>query len=310
MRVLVTGNFGFIGCHLVKALTKRGYEVIGVDIVPRSQVIDKAHFFKVDIRNYSKLSEVVKRVDLVVHLAALTDAYESLKKPEVYHDVNVSGTLNVLRLSHSLKIEKFVFISSAAVYGEACHLPIDEEHPLRPINPYGATKVACEAYVRAFHCSYNLPAVILRIFNVYGPGQKRTYAGVISEFVKRALLGKTLVIYGDGRQTRDFVYISDVIEAIIKALESDLDFGVFNIGTGKPVTINELAELIKNLTNRNELPITYEERRRGDVYQSYADVRRAKKILGWEAKVKLKEGLRKTIEWYMRTSRSSNSLLS
>jgi len=297
MRVLVTGGSGFIGSHLVKALVEEGYDVVVVDIKVPNCSIEGVKFLKLDIRNYPALRKAIKSVELIVHLAALIDAHESVIRPNLYHEINVNGTLNILRLCKDLKIRKLIFTSSAAVYGEARYLPIDEEHSLNPLTPYGATKVACEAYISAFHSSYGISAIILRVFNAYGPKQLGTYAGVISNFIKRALSNKPLIIYGDGKQTRDFVYVSDVVKAIIKALKSNVDFGVFNVGSGKPTSINELAELIKELTNR-ELKIVHENDRIGDVRHSYANIKRIKEVLEWVAEVELREGLRKTIEWY------------
>ena len=281
----------------MKALVEEGYDVVVVDIKVPNCSIEGVKFLKLDIRNYPALRKAIKSVELIVHLAALIDAHESVIRPNLYHEINVNGTLNILRLCKDLKIRKLIFTSSAAVYGEARYLPIDEEHSLNPLTPYGATKVACEAYISAFHSSYGISAIILRVFNAYGPKQLGTYAGVISNFIKRALSNKPLIIYGDGKQTRDFVYVSDVVKAIIKALKSNVDFGVFNVGSGKPTSINELAELIKELTNR-ELKIVHENDRIGDVRHSYANIKRIKEVLEWVAEVELREGLRKTIEWY------------
>jgi len=298
MRVLVTGGFGFIGSHLVETLNSRGYETTVVDITSHGYQTKEIQFLNIDIRDYTRLRNSIKKVDFIVHLAALINAHESVQVPKLYHDVNVNGTLSLLKLCRDFKVEKLVFASSAAVYGEAQYLPINEDHPLRPLNPYGATKVACEAYISAFHFSYGIPAIILRVFNTYGPKQSGAYVGVISKFIKRALLGKQLIVYGDGRQTRDFIYVSDVVEAIMRALESDLEFGIFNVGTGKATSINELAELVKRLTNNKTLPVVHEGERSGDIRHSCADIRRARKLLKWAAKVQLKEGLRKTIKWY------------
>jgi len=297
MRVLVTGASGFIGSHVVEALTSRGHEVVAIDIAPYSNPPEGVQFLRLDIRDHLRLHNVIGKVSSIVHLAALINAYESIKVPDLYHDVNVNGTLSLLKFSQDLRVEKFVFASSAAVYGEPQYLPIDEKHPLRPLNPYGATKVACEAYISAFHFTYDIPAIILRIFNAYGPRQTGAYAGVISKFIKRALSGESLIIYGDGEQTRDFIYVDDVVGAIVEALESDLNFGIFNIGTGKATSINELAELIRKLTNRN-VPVIHEKERPGDIRHSHASIKAAEKVLKWAPKIELEEGLRITIRWY------------
>ena len=198
MKALVTGSSGFIGSHIVETLVKNSYEVVAVDVVQNNSLPNKVTFYELDIRDYTELYKAIKGVDLVIHLAALINARESIENPDLYHNVNVGGTLNILKLCRDLNVKKLIFASSAAVYGEPQYLPIDEKHPLRPLNPYGATKVACEAYISAFHSLYKIPTVILRIFNVYGPKQLEAHTGVISNFIKRALSGESLIIYGDG----------------------------------------------------------------------------------------------------------------
>ena len=298
MRVVVTGGSGFIGSHVVEALHRRGCEVVSVDLNASQYAPEGVEALRLDVRDEAALREVLREVDAVVHLAALVDARESLYEPSRYHDVNVGGTLALLKACRDAGVGRVVLASSAAVYGNPARVPVSEDHPLRPLNPYGATKVACEAYASAFHHSYGLPVVILRIFNAYGPRQTRAYAGVVSIFVRNALMGRPLVIYGDGEQTRDFIYVSDVVRAIVAAVESGVEFGVFNVGTGRQTSVNELARLVLELTGRPDLQVVHREGVPGDVRHSCADVTRIARELGWRAEVGLREGLRRTIEWY------------
>ncbi|HDI74324.1 MAG: nucleoside-diphosphate sugar epimerase [Thermoprotei archaeon] len=301
MRVLVTGACGFIGSWLCEELVKRGYKVRALDVrEPPEYLKDlKLEFFKVDISR-EPLDLVVRNVDCVVHLAALISAEESVVVPRRYHEVNVSGMLNLLMAMERQYVKKIVFASSAAVYGEPIQLPIEENHPLRPKNPYGATKVACEAYIHAFSYSYDLRGVILRLFNVYGPRQSGEYAGVISIFISRALRDQPLIIHGDGNQVRDFIYIRDVVSAIVKAIERDFDLPVvvMNIGTGNPTKIIDLARLVLKLTNKENLLIQYEKPRPGDIKESYASIDLAKDFLKWKPKTSLEKGLVSTIKWF------------
>ncbi|MEM2217928.1 MAG: NAD-dependent epimerase/dehydratase family protein, partial [Thermofilaceae archaeon] len=214
MQVLVTGGAGFIGSHLVRRLTAEGFQVTVLDNLSSGNLgnlscfSEKVNFVEGDVRNPDVVEESANGAEAIVHLAALIDVAESIKKPRLYVDVNVSGTLNVLEAAK--KAEVFVFASSAAVYGEPLSLPIEELHPLAPLSPYGATKVAGEALVQAYARIRGFRPVILRIFNVYGPKQSKAYADVVLEFTKRVLKDEPPIIYGDGEQTRDFIYVDDV----------------------------------------------------------------------------------------------------
>ena len=260
MRVLVTGGAGFIGSHLVKALVSRGFSVRVLDDLSRGSlrsldpVLDSIEFVRGDVRDGGVVAGLVRGVDVVVHLAALVDAFESLGNPRLYSDVNVGGTLNLCMASGNVKT--FVYASSAAVYGEPVEVPIREDHPLNPINPYGASKVASEAYVKAYSNIHGYRPVILRIFNVYRPGQTKSYAGVIEEFRRRLTSGKPLLIHGDGLQKRDFISVWDVVEAVVKAIEVEEEQGVYNIRSGKAVTIRELAELMARIAGRKDVEIS------------------------------------------------------
>ena len=304
MRVLVTGALGFIGHHLCLHLADRGFEVYGVDNMFRGdegrvRLLREQGVYTtaIDVRNLEALTSYMLRVkpDAVVHLAALISTDESFEKPLLYEDVNIRGTISVVLASNRAGVQRLVYVSSAAVYGEPRYLPIDEEHPTNPISPYGATKLAGEHLSRTLF-EGERHVVILRPFNVYGPGQSREYAGVVAKFLERLARGEPPVIYGDGRQSRDFVYVADVVEALERALEVEVDGNaVVNVGTGRPVTINELAYRMIRIAGADVKPI-YAPPRRGDIRHSYASISRAVSLLRWRPRVSLEEGLEETIK--------------
>ncbi len=303
LRVLVTGALGFIGHRLCKHLVKQSFEVFGVDNLSRGRA-ERVQLLRecgvsvglIDVRDYEALTDFMARVkpDAVVHLAALISVEESFKKPLLYEDVNVRGTITTVLASNKAGVQRFIYVSSAAVYGDPRYLPIDESHPTEPLSPYGATKLAGEYFSKTLFRG-DRRVLILRLFNVYGPGQNPEYAGVIARFMERLAAGKPPVIYGDGEQTRDFIHIDDVVRAIERALAVELNEHVtLNIGTGRPTTINELAHRMIRAFNINTKPI-YAPPREGDIRHSYADVTKAKKLLGWEPTVGLDEGLKQLI---------------
>ncbi len=303
MRVLVTGALGFIGHHLSIALAERGYNVLGVDNLSRGLreriPLLESHGVGVevaDVRDEARMLELMKsfKPDAVVHLAALINVEESFEKPRLYEDVNAGGTITVTVAAVRAGAERLVYASSAAVYGNPRRLPIDEEHPLNPLSPYGVSKLAGEHYVRTL---FNGPRgyLVLRLFNVYGPGQNPEYAGVIARFAERLAKGLPPVIYGDGEQTRDFIHVEDVVEAFIRSLEvPDPLNTVINIGTGRPVTVNRLARIMIELSGVETTP-TYAPPRRGDIRHSYADISKAKRLLKWSPRIPLEEGLKTVI---------------
>lgn len=297
--ILVTGGAGFIGSHLVKELVKSGYSVRVLDNLSNGSlenirdVLGSIEFIKGDIRDKNVVEGALKGVDAVVHLAALIDVAESVEKPELYLDVNVNGTFNVARASR--KVSAFIFASTCAVYGEPVRIPIGEDHPLSPKSPYAATKIAGEAFVQAYGNLYGYRPVILRLFNVYGPRQSKAYAGVITEFVKRATIGEPPIIFGDGEQTRDFVHVRDVAKAIIKALETNNASGIYNIGSGVAITINDLAHLILKLAGKENIEPRHGPPRPGDIKHSQANINRAKMELGYNPSVSLEEGIKEIL---------------
>ena len=297
----MTGGAGFIGHHVVGRLVKRGYDVVVLDNLSRARDENVSFLRGLNVKvivgdvlgDLSKVFEPF-RPDAVIHAAALINVEESFSNPVLYNRVNVEGTLRLLEksLRHNCY---FLFLSSAAVYGNPKYLPIDEDHPTRPLSPYGVSKLAAELYVKVYsRCG--LKASIFRLFNVYGSGQNPEYAGVITKFIERIKLGKPLVIYGDGKQTRDFINVRDVVEAIVIALEKKVE-GVFNIGCGRPVSVIDLAKLLSELVGRR-LDIVFEVSRRGDIRHSYANINRAVKVLGWKPRISLEEGLLRLLKYY------------
>ena len=302
--VLVTGGAGFIGSHLVDRLVCCGYGVRVIDDLSSGKLENirghvesgKVEFVEGDIRDVSVVERCVKDVDVAVHLAALISVPFSVEHPKVTFDVNVTGTLNLLRACAEAKVERFVFASSCAVYGEPEYLPVDEEHPTNPISPYAESKLAAEQYCLGFNERELLSAVVLRFFNVYGVGQAvNDYSGVITKFIERCREGLPLVVYGDGTQTRDFVNVSNVVDAILLAMEKNGAEGeIFNVGFGRAVSVQELAETVLE-TAGVDLEIRHDKPRLGDIKHSYADVSKAEKLLGYRPTVSLKAGLLKLL---------------
>jgi UDP-glucose 4-epimerase len=301
-RVLVTGGAGFIGSHIVERLLKQDLEVLVLDDLSGGKIenikqhigMENFRFVRGDIRDYHLVEELVKDMDAVFHLAALINVPESIKNPELTDDVNVGGTLSLLRAVVDSNVKRFVYASSCAVYGEADSLPVKEDFPLKPISPYGVSKVAAESYVRVFQRIYGLETVCLRFFNVYGSRQAYSdYSGVITQFFNRVSSNLHLVIFGDGEQTRDFVHVQDVVEANMLALRAEQIGGeTFNIGTGMAVTINQLADMLLEVTNRTDLKMTHSGPRKGEIKHSVADILKAKMKLHYYPKVSLKNGLK------------------
>ncbi len=296
--IVVTGGAGFIGSHIAWELSKDN-DVVVIDNLQtgsRENAPPAARFVKTDVRDEG-IERLVKEADYVFHEAAVVSVVESFKDPIGTEDVNVSGTLRILKamLEGSGKL---VFASSAAVYGDNPNLPLKETERPRPLSPYGVTKVAVEHYLRVYNEIYGLPTVSLRYFNVFGPRQGfNQYAGVISIFINHALEGDPLVIYGDGLQTRDFIYVKDVVKANLLVAESRRANGrTFNVGRGESVSVIKLANVIKELTGSTS-NIVFDKPRPGDIRHSLADIRELRS-LGFEPEWDLRRGLERTIEWY------------
>jgi len=303
----VTGGAGFIGSHTVDRLLAEGLEVVVLDDLRRGQMENISQhvgernfrFVRGDVRDSSLVRDSVRDVDSVVHLAALISVPESIKDPNLTNDVNVNGTLNLLKACVDFGIERFVYASSCAVYGNVESLPIKEECPARPESPYGVSKLVAENYVRTYHEDFGLETVCLRYFNVYGPRQVYSdYSGVITQFLSRLARNLPLVIFGGGEQTRDFVYVHDIVEANVLALKCEgvrLAGEIFNIGTGVATSINQLANALLEVTNKTRLKIMHSEAREGDIRHSVADTSKARDKLGYKPIVLLKDGLGKLL---------------
>ncbi|MDW8021886.1 MAG: NAD-dependent epimerase/dehydratase family protein [Nitrososphaerota archaeon] len=304
MRFLVTGAAGFIGHHLCAALLDRGFEVWGLDDLSRG--VEKRirglkklglEFIMLDIRDRVGLVDAVSKIspDVVIHLAALTSVDESFRKPGLYRAVNAGGTENVVLAANEAGAWRLIYAGSAAVYGDPIELPIREDHPARPLSPYGETKLEGEK-IALTRFRGDGGAISLRLFNVYGWGQNPEYAGVITKFIERVRSGQPPIIFGDGEQTRDFVHVRDVAEAVARASEAEISGSeIFNIGSGKWIRIRDLARMVASLFGRDLEPV-YAGPRPGDIRRSYADISKAEKILSWSPKIGLEEGLSNLIK--------------
>lgn len=297
---LVTGGAGFIGSHLVDRLVKEGYSVKVIDDLSTGVLANiaghvesgKVEFLKGDIRDPALIKKAVDDVDVVAHLAALTSVPFSMKNPDLVYDVNVTGSLNLIFTAAEAGVERFVFASSCAVFGDTTILPVNESAEFKPISPYAESKLAIERCLRGLGSRGVLDSVILRFFNVFGPRQGLSeYSGVITKFMGCCRSGQPLVVYGDGSQTRDFVNVADIVDGIYGALSvKGVEGEVFNIGSSKPTSVNELAKVILDLTGSG-VGVRYEPARLGDIKESYADIDKAKRLLGFQPKVTLREGL-------------------
>jgi UDP-glucose 4-epimerase len=303
MRVLVTGGAGFIGSHTVDLLLEADAEVWVLDDISTGSLRNlkllksnpRFHFRRGTVTQYRVLKSLSGKVEGVIHLAALVSPYLSLKKPEAVNAVNVSGTLNVLRAAVKNKLQRVVFASSSSVYGDQRALPISEKNPLQPVTPYGVSKLAAEKYCSAFYRAFGLSTISLRYFNVYGERQSANpYSGVIAIFAKRFLRGRRPIIFGDGKQTRDFVHVSDVAQVNVQALRAKKGLGdAFNIGTGKATTINHLCSTMARLYGKSNIHPVRANVRSGDIRGSYATIVRARTTLGFYPTVDLNHGLRR-----------------
>jgi len=299
-RVLVTGGAGFIGSHLVNSLVREGFEVVVLDNFFSGRLenlshIDKHDFCLIrgDVRNKSDLRKALRNVAFVFHLAAIVNVPFSIENPLLVNEVNVDGTLNVLEESLKSGVERLVYASSCAVYGDPLRVPIDESHPTMPLSPYGVSKLVAEHYCRVFYEVYGLETVCLRLFNVYGSRQgSGPYAGVISRFINLLRGGKSPVIFGDGNQTRDFVYVEDVVNACLLALKSEACIGEFvNVGSGVETSINELAEILIEFFGLSGVEPKHARPRVGDINRSCASLEKARSLLGYSPRFSLESGL-------------------
>jgi len=301
-KVIVTGGAGFIGSHLTERLVEQGYQVIILDNLATGkkenikELIAKnaVEFVQGSVTDLPLLKELFQGARYIFHLAALPSVPRSIENPLDCHQVNVTGTLNVLLAARENGARKVIYASSSSVYGDTPTLPKEEGMFPHPLSPYAAAKLAGEYYCQVFNEAYKLPTVCLRYFNVYGPRQDANsqYAAVIPRFIKGVHEGNSPLIFGDGEQTRDFTFVKDAVEATFLAAESNAR-GVFNIAGGQSITINELTELIIKLVGNKVKPV-YQEPRPGDVRHSLADISRAR-AFGYEPKYSLEVGLGETV---------------
>jgi UDP-glucose 4-epimerase len=310
--VLVTGGAGFIGSHTVDRLVVEGCRVVVVDDFSSGKPENLAHWsndprveiITASIANgiFAPLAAVTKRhgpIERIVHLAAQVSVTQSIQDPLDDVRINYAGTVHVLEYARCSGVKKVVFASSSAVYGDNIDLPVLESAKQSPVSPYGVDKLGAELFLNYYCAVHGVPTTALRFFNVYGPRQDASspYSGVISIFATRAIAGDTLNIYGDGEQTRDFIFVGDVARAVVTAcLSKTTDGAIINIGTGREITINELAHEIIALC-QSPSAIAYRAARPGDILRSVASTERAAQLLGFRSAVALRDGLRQTLNW-------------
>lgn len=305
MSVLITGGAGFIGSHLAERLVSGGVETVVFDDFSTGSEHNFSDFVgkhslrlvRGDVRNPRALKDCLNGIDTVVHLAGITSVSRSIQNPRECVEVNVGGTSNILRASVASGVNRFLYASSSAVYGNPNTLPIDEDHPLQAMSPYAASKISGEDLCRAYDGINDMETVCLRLFNVYGARQsKNGYANVIANFLEKINMSSPPLIYGDGEQTRDFIHVSDVVEALTSIIQSHEARGTYNIGTGRRVTINYLAETILKLSNEPQWRLLHGPSRPGEVRHSEADIGRLKDRFGFVPRIQLEHGLFEMIE--------------
>jgi len=304
VKFFVTGGAGFIGRSLVNFLLSLGHQVTIFDNFQNSSkekisfLLEKgANFVEGDITNYNDIQSSLNNFDFVIHLAAQIDVKKSVLDPHQTFEINVAGTINLLKVCILNNIKNFIAASSAAVYGESENLPITEKSKILPISPYGESKTEMEKQIQQHANQNNLNCICLRLFNIYGKGQTDTYAAVITKFKTNIEKNQPLTIFGDGSNTRDFIYIDDVIQAFQRAIEKiDGKRGkCYNIGSGKSTSIKELANLMLSITGKN-LEIRYTDPREGDIIHSQTSIVLAKNDLEFSPKISLEDGLRRLFD--------------
>ena len=300
MHVLITGGAGFLGAPLANRLVGQGHSVRVLDDLSagdRDRLDRRVAFTRGDTRDIPKLWTLLRGVDCVYHLAARVSVPESVLYPVEYNAVNVGGTVALMTAVRDAQVKRVVLASSGAVYGEQPEQPVAEDAVVRPQTPYAVSKMAAEQYVLAIGALWGIATVILRVFNAYGPGQPLppAHAPVIPQFLKQALGGGSLVVYGDGEQTRDFVYISDAVDALQAAASAgDVDRCVLNVGSGQEMSINDLVEKVGQVTGRS-LHVLHSSAESGGVSRLVADLRLSREKLSFRPRVSLEEGLRRIL---------------
>jgi len=306
MRYLVTGGAGFIGSHIVEELVRRNHSVVVLDDLSTGREqnlasVDSRIDFRIgSVTEPESVQSASQGVDYVIHLAARTSVPDSVENPAATHLVNIDGTLNVLLSARDCGVKRFVFAASSAVYGEPSFLPLAESLAPDPISPYGLSKFVGELYGQLFTRTYGLESASVRFFNVFGPRQdpRSPYSGVLSRFMLAMQRGEPLIIYGDGEQSRDFIYVDDIVDITLKLCEVKEAAGlVFNGGTGQRISLNQVSEFLAQITGR-AVRREHLEPRKGDIRDSQADISLSRRVLGFEPRYSFPEGLKRTWDWY------------
>jgi nucleoside-diphosphate-sugar epimerase len=305
--VLVTGGAGFIGSHLAATLAANGARVRVIDDLSTGhrenleEINGEIDFIEASLADEAATRRALEGVELVFHEAAIPSVPRSVDNPRETHRACVEATFSLLLSARERGVRRMVYAASSSAYGDQPTLPKTEEMRPEPLSPYAVAKLVGEYYCQVFSRTYNLETVCLRYFNVFGPRQDPSsqYSGVISRFISALLGGGQPVIYGDGEQSRDFTYISNVVDANLRASETTKGIGhVINVANGERITLNQLLSVLQNITGRKDVSAEYRETRAGDVRHSLADITRARQMLGYEPRIGLEEGLQKTIEWW------------
>lgn len=312
-KVLVTGGAGFVGSNLVEALVREGAAVTVLDDLftgrkeNLSSCLNEIQFIEGSVTKFELVSELVKEVDMVFNLA-VRNIIVSTTSPRLDFQVNTGGTFNVLLAAKTHGIERVIYTSSASVYGNSRYLPINEDDHLSPINPYAASKLSGENYCAAFYETYGLPVVVVRYSNVYGINQSplNPYCGVVSKFFESVINGAAPQIHGDGEQTRDFTFVKDVVEATMLAALSPKAVGeIFNVGSGKETSVNELVKLIGNVFQESVEPVYIDRRDIDNIRRRVLNIEKIRRVLRWTPTTNMQAGLIKTYEWLCRESSAS-----
>jgi nucleoside-diphosphate-sugar epimerase len=310
MNYLITGGAGFIGSSLADELLERGNYVVVVDNfdpyyskklkkynLQKNSKNKNCKFYELDVRNAKKLTSVLneENIDVVFHLAARPGVRPSIQNYFIYENINVGGTLSVLKSCLDANVKKIIYASSSSVYGNPVYLPIDESHPTNPISPYGVSKLTGEKYCMAFEQIYGIKAVALRYFTVYGPRQRPDEA--ICKFSRLIFERKPITIYGNGNQTRDFTYISDIVNGTIFAARKNVSGEIFNLGSGRRISVNALIKIFQEIV-KEKIKVNYVDKTKGDVTDTWADIKKAKRTLEYAPTFEIKRGVNEFIKWF------------
>lgn len=302
-KILVTGGLGFIGTNLIAHLVHKGFKIVVIDdesLGQRAYVEEPIEFIRGSICNRELVDQALRNVDAVVHLAAHTRVVESVEDPTYNFEVNVRGSFNLLSAMREAGIPRLINASTGGAIVGAVKPPVNEDMVPYPTAPYGASKLAVEGYCSAFHVAYGLKTISLRFSNVYGPRSFHK-GSVVAAFYKRILAKQPLVIYGDGSQVRDFVFVEDLCRGIEQAIKKDSVTGVFQLGTGIPTSINTLLDLMRQIVgDKHRFDVKYEDFRAGELRETYCDITKAQQVLGYNPSTSLSTGLKATWDWFIK----------